>query len=83
MSMELDPRMPARFVDLKHEIASSYPDFEARVTTAWNEILQHLEAVSLKVAESGSEVSTDSDTIRLLPRSPSSTTDKPGFSLIN
>ncbi len=56
METDLNGGMPPRFVDLKQEIASSYPDFEQRATKAWNEILGALEEVTKKIAEGGSEV---------------------------
>jgi hypothetical protein len=40
--------LPPRFVDLKRSIASSYPDFEARATGAWREIITELDKVNLK-----------------------------------
>ncbi|KAI0057191.1 DUF1479-domain-containing protein [Artomyces pyxidatus] len=48
--------MPPRFVDLKREIAASYPDFEARVTRAWNEVLQQLDAASKEIVVEGQNV---------------------------
>ncbi|KAF4579939.1 hypothetical protein EYR36_001759 [Pleurotus pulmonarius] len=55
METDLNGGMPPRFVDLKQEIASSYPDFEQRATKAWNEILGALEEVTKNIAEGGSE----------------------------
>ncbi|KAI0059235.1 DUF1479-domain-containing protein [Artomyces pyxidatus] len=52
----LDPILPLRFVDLKREIAASYPDFEARVTRAWTEVLQQLEETSKAVVAEGSNI---------------------------
>lgn len=54
----LDPHMPPRFVDLKREIAASYPDFEARATRAWGEIVEHLHESTKDIIDSGSDVST-------------------------
>ncbi|KAH9902605.1 DUF1479-domain-containing protein [Cubamyces lactineus] len=54
MAAELGP-CPPRFVELKKEIAGSYPDFEARVTKAWGEILQELEKVTKEIASKGSQ----------------------------
>lgn len=63
METGLNGGMPPRFVDLKQEIASSYPDFEQRATKAWNEILAALEEVTKSIAEGGSEVRASSQTI--------------------
>jgi hypothetical protein len=48
--------LPPRFVDLKRSIASSYPDFEARATTAWREIITELDKVTKVIKEEGSNV---------------------------
>lgn len=48
---------PPRLVDLKKEIAASYPDFEARVTKAWAELLVELDKVTKEIASEGSQVS--------------------------
>ena len=53
---ELGP-CPPRFVELKREIAASYPDFEARVTKAWNELVEELEVVTAVIAKQGTDVS--------------------------
>ena len=50
--------LPPRFVDLKHSIASSYPDFEARATTAWREIISELDKVTSVIKEEGLNVSS-------------------------
>ena len=52
---ELGP-CPPRFVELKQQIAASYPDFEARVTKAWNELLADLEGVTADIAKQGTDV---------------------------
>lgn len=52
-----DQPYPPRFVDLKREIASSFPDFEARLTQAWKEVIGELIAFSDKVQREGSDVS--------------------------
>ncbi|THH13880.1 hypothetical protein EW146_g6392 [Bondarzewia mesenterica] len=52
----LDPRMPPRFVDLKREIASSYPDFQVRATRAWNEVIQHLSESTQEIIKSDSDI---------------------------
>ncbi|KAA1467115.1 DUF1479-domain-containing protein [Dentipellis sp. KUC8613] len=54
-SEELNPHLPARFVELKQEIASTYPDFEQRVTRAWNEILEVLGRSTKVMVEKGTE----------------------------
>ncbi|KAJ8692194.1 hypothetical protein PTI98_009529 [Pleurotus ostreatus] len=66
METGLNGGMPPRFVDLKQEIASSYPDFEQRATKAWNEILVALEEVTKSIAEGGSEVRASSIDVRFL-----------------
>ena len=48
--------LPPRFADLKREIASSYPDFEQRVTKAWAEIIDQLNETTKEIAKEGSEV---------------------------
>ncbi|ETW82782.1 hypothetical protein HETIRDRAFT_315342 [Heterobasidion irregulare TC 32-1] len=48
--------MPLRFVDLKREIAASYPNFEARATRAWGEIVEHLHESTKDIIDSGSDV---------------------------
>ena len=48
--------LPPRFVDLKCLIASSYPDFEARATNAWREIIAELDKVTKVIKEEGLNV---------------------------
>ena len=48
--------LPPRFVDLKRSIASSYPDFEARATNAWREIIAELDKVTSIIKEEGLNV---------------------------
>ena len=48
--------LPARFGNLKREIASSYPDFEKRITKAWAEIIDQLNETTKAIAREGSEV---------------------------
>ena len=43
--------LPPRFIDLKRSIASSYPDFEARATNAWREIIAELDKVTKVIKE--------------------------------
>ncbi|KAJ3569522.1 hypothetical protein NP233_g4989 [Leucocoprinus birnbaumii] len=45
---------PAYFLDVKREIASSYPNFEARITQAWKEIIAELDVVTNQIHDSGS-----------------------------
>jgi hypothetical protein len=47
----------AGFVDIKRSIASSYPDFKARATTAWHEIIKELDNLSRVIKEEGVNVS--------------------------
>ena len=47
---------PPEFVEIKREIVDSFPDFEARATVAWNEILGELEKITEIIAKEGSEV---------------------------
>ena len=49
--------LPPRFAELKKEIVASYPDFEARATKAWGEILADLDKVTRDIAAQGSAVS--------------------------
>ncbi|KZT07579.1 DUF1479-domain-containing protein [Laetiporus sulphureus 93-53] len=49
---ELGP-CPPRFVEIKQEIAASYPDFQQRVTKAWNELLAELDQVTAEIAKEG------------------------------
>ena len=48
--------LPPGLVDLKHLIAFSYPDFEARATTAWREIITELDKVTKLIKEEGLNV---------------------------
>ena len=41
---------------VKHSIASSYPDFEARATTAWHEIIDELDKLAKVIKEEGVNV---------------------------
>lgn len=47
---------PARFADLKQEIAALYPDFEKRASQAWVEILGELKTANAEITKSGSNV---------------------------
>ncbi|KAJ3560096.1 hypothetical protein NP233_g11059 [Leucocoprinus birnbaumii] len=44
---------PPRFLDLKREIAASFPDFKERATQAWKEVIEELVKFSEKVSEVG------------------------------
>ena len=48
--------LPPRFAELKKEIAVSIPDFEARATKAWGEILVELNKATKEIAAKGSAV---------------------------
>ena len=56
MSLE-NTKFPERFVDLKREIASSYPNFQERVTKAWADVLEQLEARTNLIIGGGPSVS--------------------------
>lgn len=47
--------LPPRFLDLKKEIASSYPDFAERATKTWTGILEQLRKVNVDIAKAGSD----------------------------
>ncbi|OBZ72402.1 Uncharacterized protein YbiU [Grifola frondosa] len=49
---ELGP-CPPRLVEVKQEIAASYPNFQERVTKAWADILGELEKVTAEIASQG------------------------------
>lgn len=58
--MSLSPEtasFPNRFVDLKREIASSYPDFQQRLTNAWVDVLGQLEETTNRIISEGPSVS--------------------------
>ncbi|OSX58833.1 hypothetical protein POSPLADRAFT_1184529 [Postia placenta MAD-698-R-SB12] len=46
---------PPRFVEIKKEIAASYPNFQERVTKAWNELLVDLDKVTTDIAKEGTD----------------------------
>lgn len=56
---------PARFADLKQEIAASYPHFEKHATQAWVEILGELKTANAEIAKSGSNVRSPRSTLTL------------------
>lgn len=58
--------LPARFSDLKREIAAAYPDFEERATRAWIEIIEQLKDITTDIANNGSEVGTYFQTTGLI-----------------
>ncbi|KAE9388283.1 DUF1479-domain-containing protein [Gymnopus androsaceus JB14] len=49
------PAYSKHFLNIKREIAESYPDFQARATKAWAEIIDELAKVTAQVSEKGSE----------------------------
>ena len=49
--------LPQASVDIKRLIASSYPDFEARSTSAWHEIIKELDKLARVIKEDGGNVS--------------------------
>jgi hypothetical protein len=51
------PNLPERFVGLKREIASSYPNFQERVTSAWVDVLEQLEERTNSIIKGGPSVS--------------------------
>lgn len=53
---ELGRELPPRLRLLKEEIASSVPDFEARVTAAWADLLGELEKITTDIAKEGTKV---------------------------
>jgi len=48
---------PARFADLKREIAEATPDYERRLTESWNDLLQELDRRTTEIANEGPNVS--------------------------
>ncbi|KAJ3576611.1 hypothetical protein NP233_g318 [Leucocoprinus birnbaumii] len=46
---------PAHLLDIKREIAASYPDFEAQITKAWKEIIDELAVVTTQIHEGAQE----------------------------
>lgn len=55
MSANIGP-LPPRFVELKEEIASSYPNFQERVPTAWADLLRELKTATDDIAAQQTEV---------------------------
>jgi hypothetical protein len=49
--------MPARFSDVKRDIAAAHPNFQENITRAWNEVLVELDRVTKAIADEGSAVS--------------------------
>lgn len=47
---------PLRFLDIKHKIAESIPEFQERVTASWQDLLAELEKVTTEIAAQGSQV---------------------------
>lgn len=56
---------PPWFSELKREIASSYPDFETRITRAWKEVIEELTKAATKIHQAGSDVGSLSDFPRM------------------
>ena len=48
---------PPRFLELKRQIASEHPNFEAHVTQAWKEIIEELVAFAARIETEGTNVS--------------------------
>ncbi|KZT20478.1 DUF1479-domain-containing protein [Neolentinus lepideus HHB14362 ss-1] len=48
--------MPPRFVELKYEIAKSYPDFQKRATEAWARLLLSLALSTQQIAKEGTNI---------------------------
>lgn len=44
---------PARFADLKREIAEATPDYEKRLTESWNDLLQELDRHATEIVNEG------------------------------
>lgn len=49
---------PPRFTELKAQIASSYPNFEHRITQAWHEVLGELATATADIISKGPDVRT-------------------------
>ena len=52
------PPPPERFAQLKKDISASYPDFEAKATKSWGEIIAALGETVASIEGKGSDVST-------------------------
>ena len=48
--------LPARFVELKQQIAGAIPDFEQRATKAWSELLKELKSTTDEIASNNTDV---------------------------
>ncbi|KAJ3490842.1 hypothetical protein NLI96_g1126 [Meripilus lineatus] len=46
---------PPRFTEIKKDIANSYPDFQERITQAWNDLLDELNRTTKEIANQGSQ----------------------------
>ena len=46
------------FLNLKRQIAETYPDFEARATQAWGDIINELDKMVATVSTQGPDVNT-------------------------
>lgn len=52
-----DSSSASHLIHIKEEIASTYPDFEERVTRAWTDILDEMKKVTQEISAGGPEVS--------------------------
>jgi hypothetical protein len=59
-----DSESDAHLLKIKQEVAACYPDFQARVTKAWGEIIEELANVTDAIAKEGPEVCPSSVNFR-------------------
>jgi len=45
--------LPPRFIDLKKEIASQYPNFEQNAVRSWGEVLEEMNKVTKTIKDEG------------------------------
>ncbi|KZT20479.1 DUF1479-domain-containing protein [Neolentinus lepideus HHB14362 ss-1] len=50
------PSYPPHFVDIKREIAASYPDFQGRTIAAWKRLLQELAKSTEQIGREGTNI---------------------------
>lgn len=48
--------LPSRFLELKKEIASTYPNFAESSAESWNDILEELKTTHTDIAKAGPDV---------------------------
>jgi hypothetical protein len=48
--------LPTHFADIKREIAAATPDFEAKFTAAWSDLIAELALRTEQIAKAGSDV---------------------------